>query len=178
MINNHSIYAEGLAQTHAGLMVAASVSMSTYEPCLVILWAMISCCPWLIWFLQFSILSSVVLQALSNVWLWVSVSVPASYWKDDDWPRVKSMRIGECPWESFHWHFLTSHMVSPISSELPLHGVSYTYSYFLPLIHLPLPPSQLHSKQWTWNFLAHHARPAFCLEATYLSSQILRQGLH
>lgn len=41
-------------------------------------------------------------QALSNVWLWVSVSVPVSYWKDDDWPRVKSMRIGECAWASFH----------------------------------------------------------------------------
>ena len=33
--NNHNIYAEDIVQTHAGSVIAASVSVSLYEPCLV-----------------------------------------------------------------------------------------------------------------------------------------------
>lgn len=32
---NHKVYAEDLAQTHSGCMIASSVSMSSHDPCLV-----------------------------------------------------------------------------------------------------------------------------------------------
>lgn len=37
-VNNHNIYAEDLTQAHAASMIAASVSVSLYEPHLVDSW--------------------------------------------------------------------------------------------------------------------------------------------
>lgn len=74
-LRNHTACVEGLVQTYAGSMVAASVYVSPSEPCLVD-----SLFTWyfgLLWFLQFFLLH---LEFLS-VWLWVSrvsVSVPVS----------------------------------------------------------------------------------------------------
>ena len=71
--------------TYAGSMIFASVSVSLYEPCLVdsvgcvLLVSSTSMAPTIL-----SLPSSSGFQS-SNIWLWVSVSVPISYWMKPLW---------------------------------------------------------------------------------------------
>jgi hypothetical protein len=75
---NHNIYAEGLAQTHAGFMIAASGSVNLYKPCLddsvghVLHVSSMPLAPTIL-----PLPLSWGTRALPNVWLWVVfASVP------------------------------------------------------------------------------------------------------
>ena len=93
-ILSNNIYTEDLAQTRASPGLDASISMSTYVPCLIVTENLVSRCP------PGPLTLTVFLYSLSqatlscegrnlveisfrlsvyNVWLWVSVSVPERF---------------------------------------------------------------------------------------------------